>query len=66
MRRQWCRGSCLFRISFGSGKQLLDALLDGSFRGDFVKRLVLFLDVVVVLIVDMHVSSLNIGKAYVG
>jgi hypothetical protein len=42
--------------------QSLNALLDCTALSNFVQRLVLLMDVVVVFVVDVHISALNISK----
>jgi hypothetical protein len=58
--------------SFGVGWVLLleeeleglDSLLDGPALCDFVKRLVLLLDVVIVLVVDVNICALYICETF--
>jgi hypothetical protein len=54
------RVSSLF---LGEEVQSLYALLDRALLSDLVKRLMLFFDVVLIFVVDVHISALNIGEA---
>jgi hypothetical protein len=43
-------------------KEFLDTLFDASALRDLVHRLVLFVDVVVIFIIDVHVGSLDVSE----
>jgi hypothetical protein len=53
----------LSRLLLSEEVQSLDALPDSTLLSNFVERLVLLFDVVLIFIVNVHISALNISKA---